>query len=421
MKTTRRVFLKGGGLAIAGFGLSGAFPGVLDSLAQAATLARPRSAKPPVLVVLFQRGAVDGLNMLVPHGDSGYYAARPSIAVPRPGAGNGALELDGHFGLHPALAPLLPLWKSGRMAAVHASGSPNNTRSHFDAQDFMESGTPGLKTTPDGWLNRVLQVHGGVHATSPFAAVAMTGLTPRTLSGHAPVVAMTSLERFAVQAGNYTASMSNGFEDLWQQADAGDLGSAGRETFEAVQFLKRSGAIDRPEENGAVYPEGGMGRSLRQLAQLIKSDAGLRLGFAESGGWDTHVNQGGATGQLAGRLTEMGQAISAFFTDLGPKRDEVLLVTMSEFGRTAKENGSRGTDHGHGNVMFLFGNGLEGGKVHGRWPGLAPEQLNEGRDLAVTTDYRSVLGEVVSRHLRVAALGGIFPAFSPQPVGAVRA
>ena len=420
MKATRRVFLKHGGLALAGFGLTGALPGVLQSLAQVAPLSRPGAAKPPVLIVLFQRGAVDGLNMLVPHAESGYYAARPGIAVPRPGAARGALDLDGHYGLHPALAPLLPFWTSGRMAAVHAAGSPHNTRSHFDAQDFMESGTPGLKTTADGWLNRLLQAHAGVHATSPFTAVAMTGQMPRSLSGRAPVVAMTSLERFAVQAGAFSASMGSGFEELWQQADAGDLGAAGRETFEAVQFLQRSGAIERAPEHGASYPESGLGRSLRQLAQLIKVDAGLRLGFAESGGWDTHVNQGGATGQLADRLSDFGRAIAAFLTDLGPARDEVALVTMSEFGRTLRENGSHGTEHGHGNAMLLFGNGLNGGKVHGRWPGLSPSELNEGRDLAVTTDFRSVLWEVASKHLRVGDAATVFPDFAPQPVGALR-
>lgn len=418
MKTTRRVFLKSGGLALAGIGLSGALPGLLQSLALAAPPPGSAPVKPKVLVVLFQRGAVDGLNLLVPHAESAYYAARRGIAVPRPGQREGALDLDGRFGLHPALAPLLPLWKSQRMAAVHAAGSPDNTRSHFDAQDYMESGTPGNKSTRDGWLNRVLAASG--EAASPFAAVAMTAQTPRTLTGRAPVIAMTSLERFAVQAGAYSAPIAGGFEQLWQQASAGELGAAGHETFEAVDFLRRSGAAGKRPEHGAAYPRGEYGDALKQLAQLIKADVGLRLGFAESGGWDTHTNQGGATGQLANRLREFGQGIAAFLTDLGPQRDEVLLVTMSEFGRTVRENGSRGTDHGHGNAMLLFGNGVNGGKVHGRWPGLAAAQLHEGRDLAVATDFRSVLGEIASRHLRVDP-ARVFPGFAPAPLGLLRA
>jgi uncharacterized protein (DUF1501 family) len=249
----------------------------------------------------------------------------------------------------------------------------------------------------------------------------MTAQTPRMLAGRAPTIAMTSLERFAVQAGAYTGRIEGGFEQLWQQQDAGALGEAGHETFEAVQFLQQSGAARRRPDHGANYPPGEFGNALRQLAQLLKAGVGLRLGFAESGGWDTHVNQGGASGQLANRLREFGQGIAAFLTDLGPQRDEVLLLTMSEFGRTVRENGSRGTDHGHGNAMLLFGNGVDGGRVHGHWPGLSAAQLYEGRDLAVTTDFRSVLGEVAEKHLRTASLGDIFPGFRPQPVGVLRA
>jgi len=422
MGTTRRTFLKSGGFALVTLGLSGALPGVLQSIANAAPARGARaSGKVPILIVLFQRGAVDGLNVLVPHGEGAYYDARRSIAITRPGREGGALDLDGHFGLHPALAPLLPLWKAQRMAAVHAAGSPDNTRSHFDAQDYMESGTPGNKSTRDGWLNRMLQAQlarEGAGA-SPFEAVAMTAQTPRTLAGRAPVVAMTSLERFAVQAGAYSAPITGGFEDLWQKANAGDLGEAGHETFEAVQYLQKSGAAHRQAENGAAYPPGEFGNSLRQLAQLVKADVGLRFGFAEAGGWDTHVNQGNGNGQLANRLKEFGQGIAAFLTDLGPSRDEVLVVTMSEFGRTVRENGSRGTDHGHGNVMMLFGNGVNGGRVHGQWPGLASSQLYEGRDLAVTTDFRSVLAEIATKHLRTPASAALFPDFASKPVGVV--
>ena len=306
------------------------------------------------------------------------------------------------------------------MAAVHAAGSPDNTRSHFDAQDFMESGTPGVKLTGDGWLNRLLQTQSRRGADSPFAGVAMTARTPHILAGRAPVVAMTSLQRFAVQAGAYSASMSQGFEQLWQQAGADELGEAGHESLEAVQYLQRSGAASQLPSHGAHYPSGEFGEALRQLAQLVKADVGLRLGFADMSGWDTHSEQGGANGPLAKALGDFGQAIAAFLTDLGPARDDVMLVTMSEFGRTVQENGSRGTDHGHGNAMLLFGNHLNGGRVHGRWPGLETSQLHDGRDLAVTTDFRSVLSEVLQKHLRAGNLAAVFPGFNAQPVGVVR-
>lgn len=401
----RRIFLKSGGLTLAGLGLSGALPGVLQSLAAAA----PSGAKKRVLIVIFQRGAVDGLNMIVPHAESAYYAARRTIAIPRPGQEGGALDLDGRFGLHPALASLLPFWREQRLSIVHAAGSPDNTRSHFDAQDYMESATPGLKSTRDGWMNRMLQAQA---APSPFAGVAMTAQMPRSLAGRAPAVAMTDLARFAVEAGRYTAPIEGGFEALWKQQGEGDLGAAGKETFEAVEFLQRSGAAKRAPENGARYPNSPFAQSLRQLAQLLKADVGLQLGFAESGGWDTHVNQGAANGQLANNLRDFGESIAAFLTDLGPARDEVLLLTMSEFGRTVRENGSRGTDHGHGNAMLAFGNAVQGGRVRGAWPGLGDSALYDGRDLAVTTDFRDVLAEIAQRHLRLGETAKLFPGYA---------
>lgn len=403
----RRLFLKSGGLAIAGLGLAGALPGVLQPLAGA----RPATPRPKVLVVVFQRGAVDGLSMVVPHGDPAYHAARPRIAVPRPGADGGALDLDGHFGLHPEMAPLLPLWRAQRMAVVHAVGSHDATRSHFDAQDYMETATPGAKATRDGWLNRVLQARA---APGVFGGVAMAAQMPRALAGRAPAVAMSDLSRFALQAGARAGGLHDGFEQLWREsADA--LGPAGRETLEAVELLKRSGAASRPVEHGARYPDGDFGRAMRQIAQLIKTGVGLQLAFAESGGWDTHVNQGGSRGQLAVRLREFAHGLAAFLADLGPARDNVLLLTMSEFGRTVRENGSRGTDHGHGNAMLAFGAGVRGGRVLGDWPGLDAPALYEGRDLAVTTDFRAVLSEVAQRHLGIDASGLLFPGYADGP------
>lgn len=405
----RRHFLKSGGLTLAGFGLSTGLPGMLQSLAQAAPA--PAGGKRPVLVAVFQRGAVDGLNMIVPHGESAYYAARRTIAIARPGKAGGALDLDGRFGLHPALAPLLPFWREQRMAVLHAVGSPDSTRSHFDAQDYMESATPGVKATRDGWLNRLLQERADADP-SPFAGVAMTAQMPRSLAGRAPAVAMTDLSKFAVAAGRYSATMVGGFEQLWQARQAGALGEAGRETFAAMQFLQSSGAAGRGPEHGARYGNTAFARSLRQLAQLIKADVGLEIGFVESGGWDTHVNQGAATGQLANNLHGFADGLAAFLTDLGPRRDEVLLLTMSEFGRTVRENGSRGTDHGHGNALLAFGNRVRGGRVLGDWPGLQESRLYEGRDLAVTSDFRDVFAEVAQRHLRRTRLDALFPGYA---------
>jgi uncharacterized protein (DUF1501 family) len=361
-------------------------------------------------LTIFQRGAVDGLNMIVPHGDAEYYSLRRTIAVPGPGKTDGAIDLDGHFGLNPAMAALAPLWKNKRLAIVHSAGSPDNTRSHFDAQDYMESGTPGVKSTPDGWLNRVLQASRGKE-DSPFRAVAMTRSLPRSLYGKAPSVAMTSLADFSVKAGIYSQEMKGGFEGIYQQNARDEVREAGRETFEAVNFLRTADPAQYKPENGAAYPASQLGRSLQQIAQLIKAGVGLEAAFAETGGWDTHVNQGGARGQLANLLRDLSNSIAAFAADLGQRMDDVLLITMSEFGRTARENGSRGTDHGHGNAMLILGNGVKGGKVYGEWKGLRSDQLNEGRDLAVTTDFRNILAEAAVGHLGIKDPDRLFPKF----------
>ena len=371
----------------------------------------PGSGKKKVLVTIFQRGAVDGLNVVVPHGEGEYYNLRPTIAIPKPGKTDGAVDLDGMFGLHPSLAALEPLWKSKQMAIIHAAGSPDNTRSHFDAQDYMESGTPGNKSTGDGWLNRAMQ-QVKEKDESPFRAVAMTQQLPRSLYGRAPSVAMTNLSDFAIRAGVYTQNLKGGFEGLWDQNAKDSLGETGKETFEAVNFLKQANPAQYKPENGAVYPNSPLGRSLMQIAQLIKAGVGLEVAFTEAGGWDTHVNEGGPRGQLANLLRDFGNAIAAFSTDLGKRMDDVVLLTMSEFGRTARENGSRGTDHGHGNVMFAVGNGVKGGKVYGDWKGLKSDQLNEGRDLAVTTDFRDVFAEAASKQLGVRDLKAVFPQYA---------
>ena len=408
----RRFFLKTSGIGLASFGFMAAAPEFLHQFASAADTRKGYGRK-KVLVTIFQRGAVDGLNMIVPHGDSAYYDLRRTIAIPSPGKTDGAINLDGHFGLHPAMATLEPFWKSKQLAIIHASGSPDNTRSHFDAQDYMESGTPGIKSTRDGWLNRTLQETSG-KADSPFRAVSMTQQLPRSLYGKAPSIAMTNLADFAVKAGVYTAELKGGFEGVYQHNAKDQLGETGAETFEAVNFLKQANPAQYKEENGAVYPVSQLGRSLRQVAQLIKAGVGLEVAFAEAGGWDTHVNEGGPRGQLANLLRDFSNSIAAFATDLGKRMDDVLVITMSEFGRTARENGSRGTDHGHGNAMMILGNPVRGGKVYADWKGLKDDQLNEGRDLIVSTDFRDVFAEAAARHLGAKDLNSLFPKYTVE-------
>lgn len=390
----------------------GAAPEFLHQFA-AAQGVRSGGPKKKVLVTIFQRGAVDGLNMVVPHGDSEYYDLRRVIAVPKPGKTDGAIDLDGHFGLHPTMTALEPFWRSKQLAVINASGSPDNTRSHFDAQDYMESGTPGIKSTRDGWLNRALQATAGKD-DSPFRAVAMAQQLPRSLYGRAPSVAMTDLSDFTVRAGIFSGEMKGGFEGIYQQNAKDSLGETGKDTFEAVGFLKKADPARHRPENGAVYPPSPLGRSLLQIAQLIKAGVGLQVAFAEMGGWDTHINQGGSRGQLANLLRDFSNSIAAFATDLGKRMDDVLVLTMSEFGRTARENGSRGTDHGHGNAMLVLGNMVNGGKVFGDWKGLKNDQLNEGRDLPVTTDFRDIFAEAAGKHLGVKELGTLFPKYSPN-------
>lgn len=408
----RRVFLKSGALALVTMGLS---PSFLRRAVYAQAL--PRAQKGKILICIFQRGAADALNIVVPHGDPNYYALRPNIAIARPGGAGGAgapgaIDLDGFFGLHPAMSPLKPLWDRGLLAPVHAVGSPSATRSHFDAQDFMESGTPDVKGTPDGWLNRFLAAKGTCAECevreSPFRAVAIAAQTPRILEGPAPTIAMSSLDDFTIRA---TGTDVQRLEALYRTGSADLIHGAGTETFDAVRMLKSANPQKYAAEHGAEYPRSPFAQSLRQIAQLVKSDVGLEIAFADVGGWDTHVNQGGATGQLANRLADFSQSIAALVTDLGDRMDDVMIMTMSEFGRMAKQNGNGGTDHGHAGALFVIGGQVQGHKVHGKWPGLAPEQLNEGRDLALTTDFRAVFAEVVSKHLGATRTDALFPGF----------
>jgi uncharacterized protein (DUF1501 family) len=408
MVISRRFFLKGSSVAMLGFS---AMPSFLARAVAAASLPNKK-----ILVVIFQRGAMDGLNAVVPYGERNYYAMRPTIAIPRPGAGQGGcLDLDGFFGVHPSLEPLVPLFKDKQLAMVQAAGSPDTTRSHFDAQDYMESGTPGVKSTEDGWLNRTLQKQAEEDA-SPFRAVAMGQQMPRTLRGSVPVLAIPDIRQFQMLApAAVSGAMQGGFEALYGQTVDHVLHGTGQETFEAVDMLKKVRAQNYQPANGAEYPNGRFGQTMLQVAELIKADIGVEVAFVDIGGWDHHVNEGGVQGQLGNLLREFGGTLAAFHSDLGAKMADVTVVTMSEFGRTAAENGNRGTDHGHANCMFVFGGDVRGGKVYGRWPGLERQQLYEARDLAVTTDFRTVLCELVSRHLGGTDLKFVFPGFNYDP------
>jgi uncharacterized protein (DUF1501 family) len=334
---------------------------------------------------------------------------RPTINIPK----KSVLDLDGFFGMHPAMSPFQPLWKQKHLAIVHAAGSPDPTRSHFDAQDFMESGTPGIKVTDDGWLNRAL--HDLAPDKSAFRAIALGPSLPRILSGKEPAVAVNNLNDFSVGGKNPNgAPMSNTFEAMYDHSIDTVLHGTGQETFDAVKTLKAADPAHYTPAANANYPRGRFGDSLKQLAQLIKANLGVQVAFADIGGWDHHVNEGSTQGQIANVLGDFSQSIAAFWTDLGDLGEDTVVVSMSEFGRTARENGNRGTDHGHANVMFVLGGPVNGGKVYGRWPGLDQSLLYEGRDLAVTTDFRLVLSEVVSQYLGNKDLRTVFPGFENQ-------
>lgn len=407
MGVTRRGFMKGGALALVGTSTIPSF--LTRSVMAEMTTAVAHKKK---LVVLFQRGAADGLNIVVPYREQNYYAMRPTIGIKQ----NEVLDLDGFFGLHPSMAAFKPLYDQGHLAIIHAAGSPDTTRSHFDAQDYMESGTPGVKSTPDGWLNRALQAELLRGKPSAFRAVALGTEIPRTLEGKIPAIALDNLLDFSVGGrGPQTSPMSNAFQAMYDQSSDAVLHGTGQETFEAVKMLKATDPAHYQPAAGVVYPKTQFGNSLKQVAQLMKANLGVEAAFSDIGGWDTHQNQGNANGQLANRLTDFSDGIAAFWRDMGPDAENVTLVTMSEFGRTARQNGTGGTDHGHANVMFVLGGQVKGGKVYGKWPGLDNDQLNEGRDLTVTTDFRRVLGEAAYKTLGARNLELVFPGSQVQP------
>jgi uncharacterized protein (DUF1501 family) len=411
MQTNRRFFLRNGALAIAG---TTAIPSFLVRSVMAEAAVNPGRK----LVVIFQRGAADGLNVVVPYREKNYYAMRPGIAIPD----NQVIDLDGFFGLHPSMTAFKPLYDQGHLAVIHAAGSPDMSRSHFDAQDYMESGTPGVKGTDDGWLNRALQAEdsccGGRHNQehTAFRALALGSQVPRTLAGKVPAIALANVNSFSVGGrGPAPSAAANAFQAMY--GDSGDsiLHATGDETFEAVKMLRAANPAQYKPGPGIEYPNNEFGNNMKQIAQLLKANLGVEAAFTDVSGWDTHQNQGGVNGQLSDRLREFSSAIAAFWLDMGDSAENITLVTMSEFGRTARQNGTGGTDHGHANAMFVLGGQVKGGKVYGRWPGLNNEQLNEGRDLAVTTDFRQVLGEAVAKTIGANNLELVFPGAKLQP------
>jgi uncharacterized protein (DUF1501 family) len=404
---TRRGFMKGGALALVGTSVVPSF--LTRSIYAEMTTAAANKKK---LVVIFQRGACDGLNVVVPYTEKNYYSMRPTIAI-QP---NEVIDLNGFFGLHPQMAAFKPLYDQGHLAIVHAVGSPDPSRSHFDAQDYMESGTPGVKVTPDGWLNRALQTEPLTGKPTAFRAVALGTDVPRTLQGKIPAIAVANLADFSVAGkGPQTSSISNAFQAMYDESSDAVLHGTGEETFEAVKMLKAADPAKYAPAAGVVYPNTAFGNSMKQIAQLLKANLGVEAAFSDIGGWDTHQNQGGANGQLANRLKEFSETIAAFWQDMGSDQENITLVTMSEFGRTARQNGTGGTDHGHANVMFVLGGAVKGGKIYGKWPGVADEQLNEGRDLKVTTDFRNVLGEAAYKTLGSRQLDVVFPQANVDP------
>ncbi len=397
MKISRRFFLKQSGLAV--FGLN-FLPGLFEKQLLALTEGNPSKT----LVVIFQRGAMDGLSMVPPLGDIDYYTARPNIAL-KPSADSGVIRLDNYFGLHPALSPLKSFWDEGTLAFVHEVGSPDPTRSHFDAQDFMEIGIGGDKNGQEGFLNRAAALFPDQNR-SPVKAVALQPNMPRILQGKFPAISMNSLNDFEIKGGFSTEKEAHGFETMYQQAANHALRGVGKEIAEALGAVRKTASQIKKNEN---YPRNPTANRLREIAELIKANLGLQIAVTDMGGWDTHVHQGNQTGQLANKFNELGSAIAAFAKDLGPKLNDVVLMTVTEFGRTVKENGNRGTDHGHGSVAMVLGGSVKGKKVYGKYRELKPENLFEGRDIPVTTDYRDLFAEVLKNHLGLAKLETVFP------------
>ena len=414
---TRRAFIKSTGLALFSATVGGN-PLFLNRTVQATRSLGPFE-KRKILVAIFQRGAMDGLMAVTPFNDPMLMKLRPRLGmnVAQANGTEALLDLDGKFGLHPALEPFVPLYKERRLAVIHGVGSPDPTRSHFDAQDYMETATPGRKSTQSGWLNRASGLLG--HDATPFRAVAMTPALPRSLYGDYPALAIANLDDFGVRVpGGKSLAKAAGesFETLYEQTSQQLLQGTGKGSFDAIKLLSKSEVQNYRPAEGVEYPRSPLGNSLRQIAQLVKSDVGLEVAFAETIGWDTHVQQGTVNGQFATRAGDLSHSITAFWKDVERYQDDIVLMTMTEFGRTVRENGSGGTDHGRASCAFILGNAVDGGKVYGDVPALVPEQLDDRRDLPVTTDFRSMFLEVVQKHLKISKQDALFPGWNSEPL-----
>lgn len=372
------------------------------------------------LIVIMLRGAVDGLNVVAPVADENYLRLRPTIGLAMPGMEGGAIDLDGYFGLHPALASLQPLWAEKKLAFIHASGSPDSTRSHFDAQDYMESATPGRKGTPDGWMNRLVANLPG--AATPSRALSIGPVMPRILSGAS--AAMNLPNGAGATKANVLDRKEVGaaFDQLYASHERfGRAYQDGKTAHQEVMAAAAAATAENeknPADRGAPLPNGFPDDAAR-LATLMRNDPKIQVAFVDLGGWDTHAGQGAGKGQLANRLLPLGQGLAVLAKRLGPMFDDTTVIVMSEFGRTARENGNGGTDHGHGNVMWVMGGAVNGGKVYGDWQGVGDAALNEGRDLPVTTDFRAVLAQVAERHMQLGdrQLLKIFPNMPQRSTG----
>ena len=437
-KITRRQVLTGAALSAAA---GAAFPRGFSALASV-TMGPQGNAGHDALIVLFLRGGADGLNVIVPHGDDDYYRLRPTLALPKPNnktelANARAVDLDGFFGLHPALAPLYPLYKEGKFAPIHAIGSGDQTRSHFEAMATMERGLAQESGSASGWIARHLATTESEHA-SPLRAVAVADTMPDSLRGATNAVALLNLNDFRLNTPtpvktDRAAEISASLRSLYSGEGTGnreqgteitpsaqhptpntELNSAGSATLDALDAVKRLDPANYRPAPGAVYPVSDIGNGLRQVACLVKGQVGLEVAFLEMGGWDTHVAQGRDAGLMSGNLGNLGKALAAFAADLGPDLNRVTLIVMTEFGRRAYENFSLGTDHGRASVMLTLGGNVNGGKVHGEWPGLAKPKLEGPGDLRVTTDYRDVLAEALTRRLGNPHTEAVFSGYKPN-------
>ncbi|MCA6438414.1 MAG: DUF1501 domain-containing protein [Chitinophagaceae bacterium] len=407
--TNRRAFMKQGAMALFAGGIVGGIPSFIARAADANKLFMPYKKK-KVLVCIFQRGAMDGLMAVSPYTDAYLKQMRPTLFMSPAATEGKQFDLDGRFGLHPAFDAFYPFFKEGRLAIVHGVGSPNNTRSHFDAQDYMESGTPFNKGTASGWLNRAVGLLG--HDATPFRAVSITSALPRSLYGDNEAVAINNLQDFAIQMkGNPIAAnmVAGSFEELYDQTTNKLLNRAGKESFDAMKMLNVNNIKNYQPTAGVVYPNSPLGNSLKQIAVLIKMDVGLEVAFAESGGWDTHFNQGAANGTFSRNAKDFSDSIAAFWKDMNAYQDDVTLMTMTEFGRTAAQNGTGGTDHGRASCAFIIGNDVAGGKVYNNIKSLAKEDLEDGRDLPVSIDFRASFSSVANNHLKINNNRVLFP------------